>query len=99
MSRSLQELARRKQTLIVQAAQERAEVAAACRKLQASLDFKQALAGFGRTLKAHPMLAAGASSFVASGLAGKLLKGGAQFAAMARVAVPLWTWWKRRRKP
>ena len=99
MNRSgFEELARRKQALVGKAARERAEVAAACRRLQSSLDFKKTFLGFGRTLKAHPLITAGASSVLASGLAGKLFKGAGQLLAISRVAIPLWTWW-RRRKP
>lgn len=94
-----EELARRKETLIFQAGRERAELAAACRRVQASLDLKQALLALGRTLKAHPAIAAGASGLLASGLAGKLLKGAGQAAAITRMAIPLWAWWWRRRKP
>jgi hypothetical protein len=90
-------LAHRKQTLIVKAAQERAELAAACNKLQASLDLKQAFFGIGRSLRAHPVITAGASTVLASGLAGKLIKGAGQFFAVSRLAIPLWTWWKSRR--
>lgn len=100
MTRSrFDELARRKQALILQAARERTEVIAAYRSLRSSLDVKQAMLGFGRTLKAHPMIAAGASGVLASGLAGKLLKGAGQALAISRVAIPLWTWWRQRRKP
>ena len=98
MSRRLEELARRKQSLVVQAARERGEVAAAVQKLHSSLDIKQTFAGLGRTLRAHPVIAAGASGMVASGLAGKLFKGAAQLIAVSRVAAPVWAWWKRSRK-
>ena len=98
MNRRLEELARRKQTLIVKAARERAEVAAAFHRLHSALDVKQTFAGLGRTLRAHPVIAAGASGMLASGLAGKLLKGATQLVAISRVAVPVWSWWKRSRK-
>ena len=77
----------------------RLHVAAAYQKLQSSLDLKQNLLGIGRTLKAHPVLTAGASTVLASGLAGHLVKGAAQIAAITRVAMPLWSWWQQRRKP
>ena len=98
MNRRLEELARRKQTLIVKAARERAEVAAALQRLHSALDVKQTFAGLGRTLRAHPVIAAGASGMLASGLAGKLLKSATQLVAISRVAVPVWSWWKRSRK-
>jgi hypothetical protein len=97
--RRLEEIARRKRILTAQAAQDRAEVAAAYQKLHLSLDLKRNLLGVGRTLKAHPMLTAGASTVLASGLAGHLVKGAAQAVAITRVAMPLWSWWKQRRKP
>lgn len=100
MTRSrFEELARRKQALIFQAGRQRLEVAGAYGNLLSSLDLKRAVIGLGQTLKAHPMIAAGASGVLASGLAGKLLKGATQAMAISRVAVPLWTWWNRRRKP
>ena len=98
MNRRLEELARRKQTLIAKAARERAEVVAAFHRLHSALDVKQTFAGLGRTLRAHPVIAAGASGMLASGLAGKLLKGATQLVAISRVAVPVWSWWKRSRK-
>jgi hypothetical protein len=82
---------------MVKAAQERAELAAACVKIQSSLDFKQAVMGIGRSLKAHPVITAGASTMLVSGLAGKLIKGAGQVFAVSRVAIPLWTWWKSRK--
>jgi hypothetical protein len=91
------ELARRKQTLVIKAAQERAEMAGLCRKIQSSLDLKQSFLGIGRTLKAHPVITAGASSILVSGLAGKLIKGAGQVFALSRLAMPLWAWWKSRR--
>jgi hypothetical protein len=94
----LGELARRKQSLIAQAAQDRADVAATYRRLHSSLDLKQNLLGVGRTLKAHPVLTAGASTVVASGLAGHLLKGAAQVVAISRLSMPLWSWWQQRKK-
>ncbi len=81
----------------MKAAQERAELAAACGKIQSCLDFKQAVMGIGRSLKAHPVITAGASTVLVSGLAGKLIKGAGQVFAVSRVAMPLWTWWKSRK--
>ena len=92
-----EDLARRKQALMVRAAHERAELAAAYENLCSSLDFNQALLGIGRTLASHPLITAGVSSVLVSGLAGKLLRGAGQVAALSRVALPLWSWWKSRR--
>jgi hypothetical protein len=91
-----EDLARRKQALIVKAAQERVDLAAACENIRSPLDFNQTLLGIGRKLKAHPMITAGVSSFLVSGLAGKLLQGAGQVVSLSRVALPLWTWLKKR---
>ena len=93
-------LSHHKRALVLKADDERAEIATAYRRLHSSLDLKETIFGIGRTLKAHPMItAAGASTFVASGLAAKLLKGAGQVVAVSRVAIPLWSWWKRSHKP
>jgi hypothetical protein len=97
-SKRFEDLARRKQALIVKAAHERAELAAVYEKLCSSLDFNQTILGIGRTLKAHPMITAGISSVLVSGLAGKLLRGAGQVVSLSRLALPLWSWWKERRK-
>ena len=89
--------ARRKQALIMQAAHERAEFAEACEKIRASFDLNRHFSRIGRTLRAHPMIAAGVSSFLVSGLAGKLLKGAGQIVSLSRMALPLWAWLKHRR--
>lgn len=93
-----EELARRKQALIVKAAHERAELAAVYEKLCAPFDFNQTLLGIGRTLKAHPMITAGISTVLVSGLAGKLLRGAGQVVSLSRLARPLWSWWRSRGK-
>ncbi len=93
-----EDLARRKQALVAKAAQERAEIAAAYENLHSPFDFNQTILGIGQTLKAHPMITAGISSLLVSGLAGKLLQGAGQIVSLSRVALPLWSWWKKRRK-
>ena len=95
-NKRFEELARRKQALIVKAAQERLELAAAYENLRSPLDFNQTLLGIGRRLKAHPLITAGVSSVLVSGLAGKLLQGAGQVVSLSRVALPLWSWWKKR---
>lgn len=92
------ELARRKRTLIGKAAQDRADVASACDQIRSSLSFNQALSGIGQALKSHPLLTAGVSSILVSGVAGKLLHGAGQAVAFSRLAAPLWAWLKNRRK-
>jgi hypothetical protein len=97
-SKRFEDLAHRKQALIAKAAHERAEIAVAYRNLHSPFDFNQTILGIGQTLKAHPMITAGISSVLVSGLAGKLLRGAGQFVALSRMALPLWSWWKKRRK-
>jgi len=97
-NKRFEDLARRKQTLIVKAAHERAEIAVAYKKLHSPFDFNQTLLGIGQTLKAHPVITAGISSVLVSGFAGKLLQGAGQIVSLSRMALPLWSWWKKRRK-
>ncbi len=97
-SKRFEDLAHRKHTLIVKAAHERAEIAVAYNKLRSPFDFNQTILGIGQTLKAHPMITAGISSVLVSGFAGKLLQGAGQIVSLSRVALPLWSWWKKRRK-
>lgn len=92
-----EELVRRKQALIAQAAQERAEIAESYDRLRSRLDLNQAFMGLGRALKSHPMITAGISSILVSGLAGKLLRGASQVVAVSRMALPLWSWWVKRK--
>jgi hypothetical protein len=92
-----EDFSRRKQALMVKASHERAEIAAAYENVSTSLDLNQALLGIGRTLKNHPMITAGISTFLVSGLAGKLLRSTGQVVALSRLALPLWSWWKNRR--
>jgi len=92
------ELARRKRTLIGKAAQDRAELASACDNIRASVNFSQTLLAIGQALKAHPLFTAGISSILVSGVAGKLLHGAGQAVAFSRLAAPLWSWLKNRRR-
>jgi hypothetical protein len=98
-SKRFEDLARRKQTLVARAAHERAELGAAYETLCSSLNINQVLFGIGHTLKAHPLITAGISSVLVSGMAGKLLRGAGQAVALSRVALPLWSWWKSRKSP
>ena len=97
-NKRFEDLARRKQTLIVKAAHERAEIAVAYKKLHSPFDFNQTLLGIGQTLKAHPVITAGISSVLVSGFAGKLLQGAGQIVSLSRMALPLWSWWRSRGK-
>ena len=98
MSNRLAELAQRKQTLIERAGRERAELARAYNKIRAPIDIGATLLGLGRTLKTHPIIAAGMSSFLVSGYAGKMLKSAGEVLQLWKLARPLWNWWKKRRK-
>ena len=98
MNKRLQDIYRRKQALIDQAARERAEIAAAFAKIRSPFDFSGTISGIGRALKARPIVTAGLSSLLVSGLAGKLFKGTSQIVRLGRAALPLWAWWRMRRK-
>ena len=100
MSKRFEELARRKQTLLAQCARERAELSAALDRIHRPLDVGATLLAVGRTLKAHPMIAAGISSLLVSGYAGKLMKSAGELFKLWRLVLPIWGWWtKRRRNP
>lgn len=98
MSNRLAEILRRKQALVDKSARERAELAAACDKIRAPIDIGAAVLGVGRALKNHPIIAAGVSSFLVSGYAGKLLKSTGDILKLWKLTQPIWGWWKNRRK-
>ncbi len=98
MSNRLEEIARRKQALIEKAARERAELAAAYDRIRYPFDIGGTLLGLSRTLKTHPLIAAGISSFLVSGYAGKLLRSTGEVVKLWRLVLPIWHWWQRRRK-
>ena len=98
MTSRLQDIARRKQDLIDKAAGERADLARIYGELKSPLALGSTFLGIGRALKTHPIIAAGVSSFLASGYAGKLLKSTSELLKVWHLARPLWAWWQRRRK-
>lgn len=98
MSKRLEELARRKQALIEKAAAERLQIASAYKRIPAPLDVSALLFRIGRTLRTHPLVVAGISSFVISGLSKKLLKVGRLVLGLRRVILPVWSWWLERRR-
>ena len=98
MTNRLEEIARRKQALVDKAGRERAELAAACDRIRSPFDVTATLLGIGRTLRTHPIIAAGISSFLVSGYAGKLLKTTGELLQLWKLARPIWGWWQRRRK-
>jgi len=54
--------------------------------------------GIGRVLKTHPVVAAGLSSFLVSGYAGKALRSSGKVLQLWKVAQPVWSWLRKRRK-
>ncbi len=98
MGKRLEEIARRKQSLVDKANRERAELAAACSEIRAPFDVTTTLVGIGRMLRTHPIIAAGVSSFLISGYAGKLLKPTGEIVKLWRLGRPLWNWWRSKRK-
>ena len=97
MSKRLTDIVRRKQGLVERAARERIEVVTAFKNLRSPFDLGGTILGIGRTLKAHPMIAAGLSSLLVSGYARNLLKSAGKFLTLGRLILPIWGWWKRRR--
>jgi hypothetical protein len=93
-----EELARRKQALIDRCARERAELSALCERIRSPFDLSGTLLGVGRMLKTHPMIAAGFSSLLVSGYAGRLLKSAGDLVKLWRLALPLWGWLTKQRK-
>jgi len=97
VNKRFEELARRKKALIDRCARERAELSALCERIRSPFDLSGTLLGIGRVLKTHPMIAAGISSFLVSGYAGRLLKSAGELVKLWRLALPLWGWWTKRR--
>lgn len=99
MNNRLREIARRKQALIDRAARERAELAQAYNSLPSPFDMSGTLGGIGRALKTHPMIAAGLSSIFVSGYVRRLLKPATELVKVWRIVIPIWLWWRKRRRP
>lgn len=98
MSKRLEEIARRKQALTARAAQQRAELSAIYRKIHSPFEISTTLVSLGRALKAHPLIAAAASSFIVSGYAGRLVKSSGELLKLWRLVLPVWAWWRSHRK-
>jgi hypothetical protein len=98
VNKRFEDIARRKQALIEKAAMERAEWAAAYRRMRSPFDLGHALLGAGRALKAYPMVAAASSSILVSGYAGQLLRGTGEIFKLWRLVLPLRAWWSKRRR-
>jgi len=97
VSSRFDEIARRKVRLIAQCARERDELAAAFSQLRSPFELGRVVLGLTRSLKAHPIVAAGISSLLASGYAAKLLRMAGEGLRLWRLVRPLWLWWKKQR--
>ena len=98
MANRFEEIARRKQALIDKAAQERANMARSYADLKSPFNMSTAVLGIGRALKTHPIVAAGLSSFLVSGYAGKALRSASEALQLWKLALPIWSWLRQRRK-
>ena len=94
----LEKLAERKQTLIARCARDREELAARLAQIRSPFDVGGTVVGIGRALRSHPMIAAGISSFLVSGYAGRLLKSAGELVSLWRLVLPIWGWWTKRSK-
>jgi hypothetical protein len=94
----LEEIARRKQALVERCADQRAELSGIYQKISSPFDVSGTLVGIGRTLKAHPLIAAGISSFLVSGYARRMVKSAGEVLRLWRLILPVWAWWRSRRK-
>jgi len=98
VSKRLEEIAQRKRALIERAGYERTELATAYQKIRSPIQFSSTLLALGRSLKSHPLVAMGLSSFLVSGYAGKLLGSASKLLGLWRVTRPVWSWWSKQRK-
>jgi hypothetical protein len=97
VNRRLEEILRRKESLIEQCALQREEFAALCRRIRSPFDLGRLVLLVTRALKAHPIAAAVASSLLASGYAGRLLRLTGEGLRLWRLIRPIWFWWKKAR--
>jgi hypothetical protein len=97
VSKRLEEILQRKQALIARCARDRDELAASCGRIRLPFDLGGTLLGFTKTLRAHPIIAAGVSALLVSGYAGKLTRSLAELLRLWKLAQPLWFWWTKRR--
>ncbi|MGH7871324.1 MAG: hypothetical protein ACREQO_03785 [Candidatus Binatia bacterium] len=98
MSDRLEEIARRKRALIERCGAERLELFLVGQRLRSPFNISGKVAGFSKALKTHPLIATGLSTFLVSGYAGKLLRSSAELLKLGRLALPIWSWWRKRRK-
>ncbi len=98
MANRFEDIARRKQALIDRAAQERVDLARCYANLKSPFDISGTVLGIGRALKTHPIVAAGLSSFFVSGYAVRALRSMGAALRLWKLALPIWIWWRKRRK-
>jgi len=94
----LQEIARRKQILIDQAARERYELGKVYDSLRLPFGMSAPLLGIVRVLKTHPVITAGLSSLLVGGYASRLLRSVTEFFKVWRIVLPICAWWNKRGK-
>lgn len=94
MSKKLAELAHRKEALLAQCARERDELGSGLGRLKTPIDLSGVVFGVSKTLKTHPLLAAGISSLLASGYARSLVKLTGESLRLWRLLLPVLRWWK-----
>jgi hypothetical protein len=97
VSSRLSDISRRKEILIAQSAREREELSAAFGQIRFPFEVGRVILGLTRTIKTHPVIAAGISSLVASGYASKLLRIAGEGLRLWRLLLPVWRWWKEKR--
>ena len=98
MNSRLEEIARRKQALVQRCREERTDLSLVCQRLSSPFHVSSKIVGLGQTLKTHPIIAAGISSLLVSGYAGKILRSTRELFKVLRMVLPIWTWWRKRRK-
>jgi hypothetical protein len=94
----LQEIARRKQILIDQAARERYELGKVYDSLRLPFGMSAPLLGIVRVLKTHPVITAGLSSLLVGGYASRVLMSVTELFKVWRIVLPIWAWWNKRGK-
>jgi len=99
MTKRLEELTLRKQSLIDRCARERADLAAAWGKIRSPLAVGVTLLGVGRSLRRHPVIAAGLSSLLVSGYGAKLFRQAREMFQLWRLVQPIRMWWRKFRAP
>ena len=90
MANRFEDIARRKQALIDQAAHQRVELTRSYAELKSPFEVSSMVLGIGRVLKTHPVVAAALSTFFVSGFAGKALRSSGKLLQLWRIAQPIW---------